>query len=198
MQRKLILLGCYTSIASGILLMLGHLTNLLSGESVLGSTFVFFAHLLLVFAFVGLFVVQGEQIETDGFLALLFGIIGNTLVTAIIFVEIAQAAGEKVGGVLTAPVIKPMADFGPLLFILGIILLGISMIRGKVLPKIAGYFLVVGTLIFAVASMVTTGSLIIEMVGSIFTGAGFIIAGLKGLKPGIGKLAEHGNTTKNL
>ncbi|MEO2075090.1 MAG: hypothetical protein ABGX20_06805 [Bacillus sp. (in: firmicutes)] len=49
-----------------------------------------------------------------------------------------------------------------------------------------------GTIIFAAASVVPAGSLIIEMIGSIFTGAGFIVAGLKGVKP----VAEQESATK--
>ncbi|WP_066073269.1 hypothetical protein [Neobacillus soli] len=180
MNPSIIRLGSFTSILAGTLLIAAHALNLGSGEygSVYGNFLVFMSHLLLVFAFFGLYIFQGEKNGTVGFLAMLLGNIGNIVVTAIVFVEIAQASLEKASQVLMTSVNEPLSTYGPLLFVLGMILLGISIIRGKVFPVYSGYLLVAGTIVFAAAGMINDFKLIIEVIGAIFTGAGFIAAGM--------------------
>src|SRR4051812_39847012 len=98
MPTSIARLGRITSILSGILLVCAHSLNLGGGEqgSVFGSLLVFVAHLLLVFAFFGLYTQQGDRNGLLGFFAMLLGVMGNIIVTAIVFVEIAQASGEKI------------------------------------------------------------------------------------------------------
>lgn len=179
MNLAILRLGSFTSILSGILLICAHSLNFGAGEfgSVLGTLLVFIAHLLLVFAIFGLYFHQGERNGLLGFLAMLLTNIGNIIVTAIVFVELSQASMKKSSQVLTTPVTEPLSTFGPLLFVLGMILLGISIISGKVLPKWSGYLLLVGTIVFAAASVFSHNQTTIEVIGAIFTGAGFILAG---------------------
>lgn len=181
MNKSIARMGKITSILAGILLVCAHSVNLGGGEqgSVLGSLLVFVAHLLLVFAFFGLYTQQGDRNGLLGFFAMLLGNIGNIIVTAIVFVEIAQASGEKIDHVFSTPVTEPIYSFGPLLFVLGMILLGVSMIRGKVFPAYSGYLLLIGTIVFAAASVSGDIQKIVEVIGSLFTGAGFIVAGIK-------------------
>ena len=181
MNKSIAHLGRTTSILSGILLVCAHFFNLGGGEqgSVFGSLLVFVAHLLLVFAFFGLYTQQGDRNGLLGFLAMLLGNVGNIIVTAIVFVEIAQASGEKIDHVFTTSVTEPIYSFGPLLFVIGMILLGVSLIRGKVFPAFSGYLLLLGTIVFAAASVTGDSQKIVEFIGSIFTGAGFITAGIK-------------------
>jgi len=181
MNKSITLMGRITSILSGILLVCAHSLNLGAGEqgSVFGSLLVFVAHLLLVFAFFGLYIQQGDRNGLLGFFAMLVGNIGNIIVTAIVFVEIAQASGENIHHVFTTPVTQPIYSFGPLLFVIGMILLGVSMIRAKVFPVFSGYLLLIGTIVFAVASVSGDIQKIVEVIGSLFTGAGFITAGIK-------------------
>lgn len=144
-------MGGITSILSGILLVCAHFLNLGGGKqgSIFGSLLVFVAHLLLVFAFFGLYTQQGDRNGLLGFFAMLLGNIGNIIVIAIVFVEIAKASGEKIAHVFTTSVTEPIYSFGPLLFVIGMILLGVSMIRGKVFPAFSGYLLLIGTIVFA-------------------------------------------------
>ncbi|MFJ7726820.1 hypothetical protein ACIQXV_11710 [Neobacillus sp. NPDC097160] len=181
MKKTIARLGCITSILSGIFLVCAHSLNLMSGETerIFGTFLVFAAHLLLVFAFFGLYSLQGERNGLLGFLGMILGNIGNIIVTAIVFVEIAQASGEEVDHVFTTAVTKPIYTFGPLLFVLGMILLGVSMIRGKVFPRSSGYLLLIGTIVFAAASVSGDSQKIVEVIGAFFTGAGFIVSGLK-------------------
>ncbi len=174
-------LGKYTSILAGILLIVAHSLNVGAGEygSISGSLFTFLAHLLLIFVFFCLYVFLGETNGVVGFLAMLLGNIGNVIVTAIVYVEMAEASLEKSSTVFTTSVTEPLYTFGPLLFVIGMILLGIAIIRGKVLPAYTGYLLLIGTIVFAAASVAGDYQLIIEVIGAIFTGAGFIFAGIK-------------------
>ncbi|MFJ7826618.1 hypothetical protein [Psychrobacillus sp. NPDC096623] len=173
-------LGSYTSVISGILLIVAHSLNIGADPngSTIGSSLVFAAHLLLVFAFFGLYS-HGNPNKLLGFVAMILGIIGNIIVTAIVYVEIALASGEEVEMVFSTSVTEPIYTFGPLLFVLGMFLLGISIIREKVLPSISGYLFLLGNIVFAGASFLGNGQEIIELIGSILTGAGFITAGLK-------------------
>lgn len=170
-----------TSILSGILLMTAHVLNFGSEEfgTVLGNILVFTAHLLLVFAFFGVFIHQGERSGLLGLFAMILGVVGNIIVTSIVFVEIAQASGGNAGNVFHTPATEPIYTFGPLLFVIGMILLGVSIIREKVLPSYSGYLLLAGTVIFALASVFVNNQSIIEIIGAVFTGAGFIIIGIR-------------------
>ncbi|WP_284037221.1 hypothetical protein [Neobacillus sp. 114] len=172
-----------TGILAGILLIIAHLLNYGSGEygTVLGNLLVFAAHALLVFTFLGIFAFQAER---NGFLglAMILGVVGNIIVTAVVFVEIAQASAGDFSKVFNTPATQPIYTFGPLLFVLGMILLGISIIRGKVLPAYSGYLLLAGTIIFALASVFVHHQSLIEVIGSIFTGIGFIAVGIHALK----------------
>ncbi|MEH7547887.1 hypothetical protein V7306_19145 [Neobacillus vireti] len=181
MNKSIVGLGKFTSILAGILLIVAHVLNLGTRDygSVPGSLLVFLAHLLLVFVFFSLFAYQGETNGVVGFLAMLLGNIGNVIVTAIVYVEMAEASMEKASPVFTTPVNEPIQTFGPLLFVIGMILLGISIIRGKLMPTYTGYLLLIGTIVFAAASVAGDYQAIIEVLGALFTGAGFIFAGIK-------------------
>lgn len=180
MHQAIIRLGSYTSILSGILLVLAHSFNFGTGiyGSVIGNVFTFAAHLLLVFAFFGLFLYQGERNGFIGFLSMFLGSIGNIIVIAIVYVEIAQASLGDSSNVFITPVTKALYTFGPLLFVLGMILLGLTIIRGKLLPTLSGYLLLIGTLVFAAASFSGNITDLIELIGSTITGGGLVLAGI--------------------
>lgn len=180
MDEKLVKLGNITSILSGILLIIAHALNYGAGANgtILGSLGVFVAHLLLVFTFLGLYIRQSELTGLLAFFAMLFGIIGTIIVTTIVYVELAGASGEKVDYIFHTPVTEPLYTFGPLLFVIGMILLAVSMIRSKVFHSWSGYLLLIGTIVFSVASIIGESQGAIEVIGSIFTGMGFILAGI--------------------
>ncbi|WP_028400703.1 hypothetical protein [Ectobacillus panaciterrae] len=196
MSTNFRLLGGYTSIISGILLILAHTLNL-GGEkdfgTVLGETLVLIAHLLLVFVFFGLFEVQGGRNGILGLLGMIIGVIGTILVVAIVYVEIAGASGAKVDSVFTSDVPSIIHSFGPLLFVAGMILFGISVVHEKVLPRGGGYLLIIGTLIFVAGSFTGEAQAIIEVIGAVFTGGGFIWLGLPIVKNQNEKLIDVNN-----
>jgi hypothetical protein len=196
MSTNFRLLSGYTSIISGILLILGHILNLGGGKefgTVLGGTLVLSAHLLLVFVLLGLFEVQSGRNGILGLLGMITGVIGTILVTTIVYVEIAGASGTKVDSVFSSVVPSTIHSFGPLLFVVGMILFGISVVRDKVLPRGGGYLLITGTLIFVTGSFAGEVQVIIEVIGAVFTGGGLIWLGLPIIKIQNQKLIDLNN-----
>lgn len=164
--------------------MTGHLLNLGSAEygTVFGNLFVFVAHILLVFVFFGLFVFQTTRNSLLGLLAMIFGVIGNVIVVSVVFVEIASASLGNLDEVFNTPVTSAISTYGPLLFVIGIILLGVSIVLNKEFPAYSGYLLLIGTIVFAASSAFPEYQLGIELIGSILTGIGFISIGVSSLK----------------
>jgi hypothetical protein len=178
-------LGGISSVISGVLLFIAHVLNLGASNgvgTVWGQTLVLCAHLLLVFAFFWLYTAYGSQIGLLGLLGMISGIVGTILVTAIVFVEVASASGIQVGMVFETSVTSSIHNFGPLLFVLGMILFGLSFLKGKALPRGGGILLIVGTLIFAGGSLAGDAEALISMIGAAFTGTGFVWLGLRPFK----------------
>ncbi|NOV02287.1 hypothetical protein [Paenibacillus planticolens] len=175
------LLGGLSCIISGVLLFLAHLLNLGASNGIgttLGQTLVLSAHLLLVFAFFWLYSAYRSQIGFLGLLGMISSIIGTILVTAIVFVEVASVSGKQVGAVFETSVTRNLQTFGPLLFVLGMILFGLSFLRGRGVPRGGGLLLIVGTLVFASGSLVVEAEALISTIGAGLTGAGFVWLGM--------------------
>jgi hypothetical protein len=178
-------LGGLSSVISGVLLFIAHVLNLGASNgvgTVWGQTLVLSAHLLLVFAFFWLYTAYGSQIGLLGLLGMISGIVGTVLVTTIVFVEIASASGTQVNAVFETSVTRSIHNFGPLLFVMGMILFGLSLLREKALPRSGGILLIVGTLVFAGGSLAGEAEAVISMIGAAFTGVGFVWLGLRSLK----------------
>ncbi|TXK86136.1 hypothetical protein [Paenibacillus sp. N3.4] len=83
--------GGVGAIASGIFLFLGHLLLFFSENDLvteLGKSLVLFAHLILVFAFIGLYEEQAGRNGILGTSGMLLGVVGTIFVTAIVYVEL--------------------------------------------------------------------------------------------------------------
>src|SRR5919199_1033596 len=91
------------SVAGGILLVAGHLLDL-GGHprygTVLGQSLVLAAHLVLVFALVGLYAAQARRSGLLGSVGMVVSVLSTALVSSIVLVEIAGAAGTDVEAVL--------------------------------------------------------------------------------------------------
>lgn len=142
-----------------------------------GSTLVFSAHLLLVFALIGIYYVQDNKNGLLGLLGMILSVIGTIASTAVVYVEISGASGNHVDFVYAAGIPNIIHSVLPLLFVIGLVLFAVSIIKAHILPRTSGYFLIVGTLVFVAASFTGNNQPIIEVLGAIFTGLGFIIAG---------------------
>lgn len=174
-------LGGWGSVAAGVLFIVSHLLNLFGNSdygTVLGASLVFSAHLLAVFAFIGLYEVQSKQKNLMSVLGMLFGIIGTIIVCAVVYVEIAGASGVDVSKVFNSNV-PTIIKSGSLIFVIGMILFGISTIRSNILPRWGGILLIIGTIVFSLGSFFESAGLIFSMIGGTLTGAGFIWLGLR-------------------
>lgn len=173
--------GGLASAAAGILLLVGHLLNL-GGDpeygTVLGSSSVLTAHVVLVFALVALYAAQAEQSGLLGSLGMVLSVVGTTLASGVILVEIAGASGAEVESVIGAGLSGALSLLGGLAFLIGLILFGVATMRAGVLPRLAGIVLIVGDLVFGAASFSGSAALVIEVVGALITCAAFVWLGL--------------------
>lgn len=90
--------GGLAVILAGVLLLLGHLLNL-GGDpeygTVLGGNSVLTAHVLLVFALVALYAAQVQQSGSLGALGMVLSVVGMTLASGVILLEIAAPPGLR-------------------------------------------------------------------------------------------------------
>ncbi len=124
--------GGLASIVAGILLLLGHLLNL-GGDpeygTVLGSSSVLTAHIILVFALIAIYAVQAESSGVLGVLGMILSVIGTTLASGVVLVEIAGASGVEVDAVTGAGLSGALSLLGGLAFLIGLIFFGIATMR---------------------------------------------------------------------
>ena len=173
--------------AAGILLLLGHITNLGSDAeygTVLGETLVLSAHALLVFALVALWAVQAERSGTLGAVGMALSVVGTTLNCAALLAEIAGASGADVDPVVAEGVSGTIVLLGGLSFLIGLILFGAATMRTGVLPRWAGSLLILGDVVFAVGTFAGSASLAVEVLGALITCAAFVWLGLALLTTG--------------
>ena len=173
--------GGLASAAAGILLLLGHLLDL-GGDSdygtVLGGVMVLTAHVLLVFALVGLYAAQAEHIGLLGSLGMVLGVVGTILVSGVVLVEIAGASRAEVADVLGAGLSAALVLLGGLAFLIGLILFGAATMRAGVFPRWAALLLIVGDVVFGAGSFAGAAATIVEVVGALITCAAFVWLGL--------------------
>jgi hypothetical protein len=93
---------------------------------VLGGTLVLTAHVVLIFVLVALYAAQAEQSGLLGSLGMVLSVVGTTLVSGVVLVEIAGASGTEVDAVLGA-----LALLGGLAFLIGLILFGAGSFAGS-------------------------------------------------------------------
>ncbi|CAI9394883.1 hypothetical protein ABW02_23280 [Niallia circulans] len=174
-------LGGVMSIIAGFSLATAHSINLLfsNGEGiVIGKAIVFIAHLLIVFAFFGFHESQRDKNGIFGSIGMVLGVIGTIIVTAIVFVEMAGVSNVKIDEIFAVSTNHFIYSFGPLLFVLGMIFVGISMVRAKLFPSAVGLLLILGTIVFALGTVAGNLEPLISTTGAIITGLGFIWGGL--------------------
>jgi len=179
------LIGSWASIFSGVILFLAHLLIFLSktdSGSILGNSLVFTAHMVVVFGLIGIYEIQAQNLKTISLIGMLLSVIGTMIVSAIVFVEIAAASGVNVDPIFNAPVVNTIYSVGPLFFVFGMIILGITTMITKLPTRIGGFLLILGTIVFALASIVGFGKDLIEVIGSAITGGGFFWSGVSLLK----------------
>lgn len=172
--------GGLTSATAGLLLVSGHLFNLGGGDysTVLGGSSVLAAHLLLVFGLVAIYAVQAEHSDSIGLLGMLLGVMGTTLVSGVVLVEIAGASGAEVGAVLASGVSGALSVLGGLAFFVGLLLFAVAGMRAGVFSRWAGALLIVGDVVFSASGFSGHAAPVVEVVGAAITCAGFVWLGL--------------------
>ena len=173
--------GGLASAAAGLLLLLGHLLDL-GGDpeygTVLGGTLVLTAHVVLAFAIVALYAAQAEQSGLLGSVGMVLGVVGTTLVSGVVFVEISGASGAEVDAVLESGIPSALALLGGLAFLVGLILFGAATMRAGVFPRRAGLLLIVGDVVFGLGSFAGSAAKTFEIIGAAITCAAFVWLGL--------------------
>lgn len=175
-------IGGLAGIITGVFLFTAHLLNFVSSSSngtVVGKTMVLIAHILAVFALIGIYEALSSKNGLLGTLGMILSVVGTIIVSAIVFVEIAAASGVDVTEVFQATIPSLIMTFGPLLFVIGLILVGISILRVNTLCKWGAGFLIAGDVIFALGSVAGGIGPILTITGAAVTGAGFILIGIK-------------------
>jgi hypothetical protein len=173
--------GGLASAAAGLLLLLGHILDLRGNPeygTVLGGTLVLTAHVVLVFALVALYAAQAEQSGLLGSLGMALSVIGTTLVSGVVLVEIAGASGAEVDAVLGAGLPGMLALLGGLTFLIGLILFGVATMRAGVFHRWAGLLLIVGDVVFGAGSFAGSAATIFEILGALITCAALMWLGL--------------------
>jgi hypothetical protein len=173
--------GGLASAAAGLLLLLGHILDL-GGDpeygTVLGGTLVLTAHVALVFALVALYAAQAQESGLLGGLGMVLSVVGTTLVSGVVMVEIAGASGAEVDPVLGAGLPSALALLGGLAFLIGLILFGAATMRAGVFPRWAGLLLIVGDVVFGAGSFAGSAATIFEILGALITCAALVWLGL--------------------
>jgi hypothetical protein len=181
------------SAAAGILLLLGHFFDL-GGDpeygTALGGTLVLAAHIALVFGLVALWSAQAERSGLLGSLGMVLGVVGTTLVSGVVLVEIAGASGVEVDALLGDGLPSVLALLGGLAFLIGLILFGIATMRADVFPRLAGLLLIVGDVMFGLGSFAGSAATIFEIVGAAITCTALVWLGFS-LLSGIGASARR-------
>jgi hypothetical protein len=173
--------GGISAILSGVLLLSGHLLDYFSGfdqGTVIGKSIVFIAHIIAVFAFVGIYEFQGQRNRSLGLLGMILSCVGTIIVSSIVYVEIASASGVNAVSVFNQTVPSFIRTVGPLMFVVGMLMLGISIMLVNILPRVGGLLLIAGDLIFAISSLLGNLEPIFSVIGSAITCAGFVFLGV--------------------
>ncbi|WP_416150791.1 hypothetical protein ACM26V_07440 [Salipaludibacillus sp. HK11] len=174
-------IGGILSVASGVLLFFTHLFGLIGSTeliTIFSKSIVLFAHLMMVFVFIAIYESELVRKGLVTMVGMIFSVFGTMLVSAIVYVEIAGASGVEMEHVFKAPVASTIFLNGPLMFVFGMILFGIQLIRSDSSSRLAGLLLVLGTIVFATGSIVIDAEIIFSVIGSALTGSGFVQLGL--------------------
>lgn len=123
------------SIIGGVLLAMAHFIDYSAGvDNDLGTSIVLIAHLLLVFAFIRIYEAHGFRNRWLRATGMILSLVGTIFVDAIVYVEAAIAAGVDGNPVFTSQHNALIHSVGPLLFVLCMILVGMSVTKSNVIP----------------------------------------------------------------
>lgn len=64
------------------------------------------------------------------------------------------------------------------MFVVGMVLFGVSVIQNDILPRLGGLLLIVGTFVFTIGGFAGAAEPIISVIGAAITGSGFVWLGI--------------------
>ena len=109
---------------------------------------------------------------------MVLSVIGTTLASGVVLIEIAGASGADVEAVTGAGLSGALSLLGGLAFAIGLIMFSIATMRAGVFPRWAGLLLILGDVVFAAASFSGSAVLAVEVVGAAITCVAFVWLGL--------------------
>lgn len=178
-MRKLSIskIGMIASIATGFLLAFAHLLEEAAQNDtwiIVAKNMILIAHLAMVFSFVAIYESDSSK---NGWRAagMLLATVGTILVSVIIFVEAASVSMPDATRVLQAVGVSWVTAAGPLLFVLGMLLIGTQLVLNG---GSGGLLFIIGTVVFASADFVGPAGSVAIITGSALTGAGFVFVGV--------------------
>lgn len=149
--------------------------------TVFGKFLVFLAHIMVVFSFIAIYEAHGMENNVVSLLSIVFGVVGTIIVSAIVFVEMAGARGVEVSGMFEGAISKGLVATGPMLFVIGVVMLGSFVMYARIFPRLGGLLLIIGTAVFALGSIIGYEA-VFSVIGGGITALGFIILGIALLK----------------
>ncbi|WP_312115124.1 hypothetical protein [Brevibacillus reuszeri] len=173
-------LGSIAAIVTGFLLAGGHLLEETTNAEtwiMLAKNMIFLAHLAMAFAFIAIYDSHSNK-NVWGAAGMLLATAGTIFVTAIVFVETASITMPDATALLDGSGVSWITGTGPLLFVLGIVMVGAELIIRGEKARAGGVLLVMGTILFASAEFIGVFAPVSILTGSALTGAGFIWLGI--------------------
>jgi hypothetical protein len=132
----------------------------------------FVGAVLLLFGLVGLYLRQAQQagiVGLLGFLLTFLGFLFSSIVAGFFFISVLPYLATKGGSAISDgfSTVAPFGLGGGVLLFLGTILLGISIIRAGVFPRLTGIFILVGGILSPAAILGL--NLVVSLIGSLST-----------------------------
>src|SRR5512143_1266112 len=149
------------------------------------------SYMLFVFGLIGIYVIQADKAGRLGSIGFVLAFFGTLILTAQVIVSAwilpviaLQPDAPKTASALFDPA-GPLAAFSTVVFadyvpvVIGLLLLGLSIMRAGVLPRWAGLLLIVGTLLDLAVLIGAPGELIVKLGDALFdTGKLWIVYAL--------------------
>lgn len=173
---RLLTWGAVGGVVSGALLVLGHVLAVVSTADavvVTGTWFVLLGFLALVFAAIGLHEALAEAGPALAGAGAVLTVVGSVLVVAVQYAALGGAYGLVDEPVYLAPELIGVPAVGGVALAVGILLLGVAMLRDATAPTGAGAALVVAAVAFPIGLATTTAF----YVGGVLLGGGAAWAG---------------------
>ena len=168
---RLLTWGAVGGVVGGVLLVLGHLLTVLPATDaivVTGTWFVLLGFLALVFATIGLHEALAAGDAPLAGAGAVLTVAGAVLVVAVQYAALGSAYGLVDDPLYLTPELIGVPAAGGVALAVGVLLLGVAMLRDETAPTVAGAALVVAAVAFPIGLATTTAF----YVGGVLLGVG--------------------------